>query len=510
MKPILTPAAASDLDRRTQERGIADVALMENAGREVARAAADVAGGLYGRRAVVVCGKGNNGGDGLVAARYLSRWGVRVTVLLLGEPRDLREPAAANLSGLEGTDVRIRRYETANALRELDRADVTVDGVFGTGFRGMPENEFAEAIRSMNDANAPIVAVDIPSGVNGETGATEGDAVWADATVTFGALKVGLVLHPGVEHAGVVDVADIGFPADLLTSDLWLVEDRDVVVRLPVRAPDTSKYGSGVLLVIAGSRAMTGAPRLIAEAAYRMGAGLVRLAVPEGILAIEQAALTEATFVALPETAEGTIATAASETLAPLLAGVDAVAIGPGLTRNEETSDFVRSFVRRCPVPFVLDADGLNAFAGGADALAQRGSPAVLTPHAGEFARLVSSTSREVERERVRASRELAARTQACVLLKGPRTLVASPDGQAYVNPTGDATLATGGSGDVLTGMIGALIARGVAPSDAAMVGAYVHGVAGELAGRAAGEATVAGDLPVLVSEAVRRVEGAG
>ncbi len=496
MRPILTPAQASALDRESQARGISVDTLMENAGRAVATAAEALAGGTYGRRAVVVAGKGNNGGDGLVAARYLARRGMAVSVVLLEPPEALREPASTNLERLRTRcpNVRIRQFSAATLRRELDRADVVVDAIFGTGFRGVPENAAAEAIEAIGSTGAPVVAVDIPSGVSGESGTIEGSAVSADVTVTFGAAKPGVVLLPGAANAGIVEVVDIGFPGDLLTTDTWLLEPDDIARALPERAPDTHKRAAGLVVVIGGSRRMTGAVCLSAEAAYRAGAGLVTVAVPEGILPVVQTRLRETTFLPLPETSEGTIAA----TMAPLEQGLeaaDAVAIGPGMTTNEETASYVRTLVRSCPVPLVLDADGLNAFVGHVPELGDRRSPAVLTPHAGEFARLAGMTAREVGVDRIGNARKLASQTNAVVLLKGSRTVVAAPDGRVLVNPTGGPFLATGGTGDVLTGMIAALIARGAEPWLAACSAAYVHGTAGRLAGAELGDGTTAGDV---------------
>jgi len=507
MKPVLTPDEAGALDRETQALGVTAETLMERAGRSVARGAADLMGGTYGRRAVIVCGKGNNGGDGLVAARHLAGWGVRVAVIALEPIEDLREPAATNAARLdEAPSIRVLPFSDATLSRELARADVAIDAIFGTGFRGFPEDEWAEAIESVNASPAPIVAVDIPSGVNGATGAVDGDAVRADLTVTFGAAKVGAVLLPGAEFAGAVRVVDIGFPEDLVRARAFLTEPGDVATVLPERPVDTHKRATGVLVVVAGSRAMTGAVRLVAEAAGRVGAGLIQVAVPASILPVVQAELVEATFLPLPETASGTVAAGAIDPLLERLEAADALAIGPGMSPDEETAGFVRELVRVCPVPLVLDADGLNAFTGRGAQLADRKSDAVLTPHAGEFARIAGVTTRELETDRMGHARSLAAEARSVTLLKGSRTLVVTPDGVARINPTGGPVLATAGSGDVLTGAIGGLTARGMAPVDAAWAGAYLHGLAGILAGRATGEGTVASDVAASLPDAVARV----
>ncbi|HXF73510.1 MAG TPA: NAD(P)H-hydrate epimerase, partial [Actinomycetota bacterium] len=435
MKPVLTPAAAAALDRASQERGVRAEDLMERAGAAVARAAVGLVGGAYGRRAVVVCGKGNNGGDGLVAARRLARLGVRPAVLLLAPPETLSGPAARNLGRLAEVGVRPAPYSAPLLERELARADVAVDAIFGTGFRGRPEGDAAEAIALLNGSGVPVVAVDIPSGVDGETGAVPGEAVRAAVTVTFGAEKAGVVFLPGAEHAGVVEVADIGFPPDLVASEVVVVERADVAALLPARPPGAHKRSTGVVLVVGGSRRMTGAVRLVAEAAYRSGAGLVTVAAPEGTMAALQAGLAEPTYLPLPETEEGIVAPGALDRVLEALPAFDAVAVGPGLTADPGAARVVEGVVRESPVPVVLDADGLNAFAGRAADAAVRRAEAVLTPHAGECARLLGTTAPEVGADRLGSVRKLAALARAVALLKGPRTLVASPEGEVRVNP---------------------------------------------------------------------------
>jgi hydroxyethylthiazole kinase-like uncharacterized protein yjeF len=505
MIPILTPAETAALDRASAERGVTVGALMENAGRAVARATLRAAGGAYGRRAVVVCGKGNNGGDGLVAARLLDRWGLGVTVVLVAEPGSFQGAAGESFRRFEDAGGRSIAFDPDRLRREVARSHVVVDAVFGTGFRGAAEGDAASAIQAMN-AGPPVVAVDIPSGVQGETGGVAGPAVTATTTVTFGALKPGVVFHPGAQHAGRVEVADIGFPEDLVQSDLGLVEAADVAVLLRRRDPETTKRRVGVVLVLAGSRAMTGAAILAASAATRAGAGLVILAVPEGILPVVEAALLEGTFLPLPETPEGSVDPAAWPVLQERLGGVTAAAVGPGLTTTAATAELVRTFVRECPVPFVLDADGLNAFARHAGALAERSADAVLTPHAGEFARLTGMSADEVDEDRVGHARKAAAEFRCTVLLKGSRTVVADPHGRATVNSTGGPYLASGGTGDVLTGTVAALLARGLRPADAAMAGTYIHGLAGRLAADEFGEDVVASDLLPQLPRAIASV----
>jgi ADP-dependent NAD(P)H-hydrate dehydratase / NAD(P)H-hydrate epimerase len=303
-------------------------------------------------------------------------------------------------------------------------------------------------------------------------------------------------------------VVDIGFPEDLVRPRAWLTEPSDVAEWLPLRTADTHKRASGVLVVVAGSRGMTGAARLIALAAGRIGAGLVTVAAPEGSLPQIQAGLTEATFLPLPETVDGTVASEATDLVWERLDAADALALGPGLTTNHGTIAFVRDLVRRSPIPLVLDADGLNAFTGDGAALRDREADAILTPHVGEFARLTGVKPRDLDADRPAHVRDLAEQSGAVTLLKGSRTLIADPGGRLLVNVTGSPVLATAGTGDVLTGMTGGLLARGLAPLEAAAAAAYLHGLAGVHAGRDLGEGALAGDVLARVPEAVALVEG--
>jgi NAD(P)H-hydrate epimerase len=507
VRPVLLPAEARELDRASQARGIGASDLMEAAGGEVADAARRLLGGVYGRRAAVVCGPGNNGGDGLVAARHLAAAGVGTTVILLEDPEAFGEPAGSNLRALRATPARIRPASTAVLGRELGRAGVVVDAIFGTGFHGVAAGAAAQAIAAINAARVPVVAVDIPSGVDGGTGAVEGEAVRADLTVTFGAPKPGVILFPGAALAGVVEVEPIGFPPDLIRGEIELVEPEDVAAWLPTREAESHKRSAGYGVVIAGSRSMTGAAALAGRGAYAAGAGLVAVAVPEGILPVLQGLLTEAVFVPLPETAEGA-ASGGSARLDDVLAQAGALAIGPGMTANETTAAWVREVLRASEIPVVLDADGLNAFAGRPEDLADRKAEIVLTPHAGEFARLAGIGAADVVRDRIARVRELAGRTGAVVLLKGSRTVIGTPDGRIRIVATGGPFLATGGTGDVLTGMIVALLAGGLAPADAAAAAAFVHGVAGRTAAEGRSGRITAGDVVARIPEAIEEIAG--
>lgn len=514
MRPVLTPSEATALDTAADARGISVEWLMENAGAALARSALAETGGAYGRRAVVVCGKGNNGGDGAVAGRYLDGVGVRVSLVWVDEPRGLATQMRMRLR----EETTAREVPLASLGRELERADVVIDAIFGTGFRGVAEGAAATAIGEINAARAlrggalRVIAADIASGVDGATGLVAGAVVRADTTVAFGSVKVGNVLYPGAEFAGAVDVVDIGFPETLIESPCAiLTEAMDVAALLPHRVADGHKRRSGSVLVAAGSRSMPGAAALIAQAAYRAGAGLVTVATAESAIPAIAQHVAEAVFIALPETDQGDVRADGLKVLWERLGAFGSFAIGPGLGRSEDAAAFARDLAAAAPAPVVLDADGLNAFAGDAVALTDRGAvELVLTPHGGEFARLAARTVAQIDANRLEAVRGLALLTQATVLLKGSRTVIAggSPGVSAsasagasagaaavQINPTGSAFLATAGSGDVLTGVIAALLAQGLTGMDAATAGAFVHGLAGAIAGEQLGDGTTASDI---------------
>jgi NAD(P)H-hydrate epimerase len=410
----------------------------------------------------VVCGKGNNGADGLVAARRLSAWGVRAGVFRLAEGID-----------------------TPRLVRELARADLAIDAMFGTGLRGPLTGPAVAVAEALEEEAVPVLAVDIPSGVDGLTGAVAGPAVRAVVTVCMAALKPGVLLEPGASHAGDLEVADIG--VDPGPARLWVTEEADVAAWLPPRPVESHKWSVGGVFVVAGSEGMTGAANLVSRAALRAGAGIVVCGLPGE--AAQRASGGEVITRSLPATATGALDEPAAKEVLDGLERFAALVVGPGLGTSEATVAAVRSLVADAPAPLVLDADGLNALAGAPEALRARPAPSLLTPHAGEYARLAGEP---VGEDRVDAARRLAERAGAVVLLKGTRTVVAAPDGRAAVNVTGGPWLATAGTGDVLSGILGALLARGLAPFEAAAAGAYLHGRAGDAAGHAG---LLAGDL---------------
>ncbi|WP_242338031.1 MULTISPECIES: NAD(P)H-hydrate dehydratase [unclassified Anaeromyxobacter] len=483
--------------------GVPSLALMDRAGRAVAEAARALA--APDGRFVVVCGGGNNGGDGYVAARILRAAGRDARVLSLVAAARLAGDARATRDEAERAGVPI---DEAGALGGLDAGpgDVVVDAIFGTGLSRAPEGAFARAIERVDAARAAgarVLAVDVPSGLSADTGRPLGACVRADRTVTFAFQKRGLVLHPGPSFAGEVTVADIGIPpeaAGRVAVLCELLEADGARALLPPRRPDAHKGDAGRLLVVAGSPGKTGAAHLALTGALRGGAGLVTLAARAEALALALFGRPEAMSTAVPGT--GPLGRADLQALLAAAKGVDALAIGPGIPRGDETGELLRALLERARLPAVLDADALNALADDPVRLAGLGVPLVLTPHPGEMARLCGTTIEAVQADRLGVAAEKAREWRATIVLKGARTVVADPEGPAAVIPTGNAGMATGGTGDVLAGLVGALLAGGLAPGAAARVGAWVHGRAGDrVAARLGQRGLLAGDLGEAIGE---------
>jgi ADP-dependent NAD(P)H-hydrate dehydratase / NAD(P)H-hydrate epimerase len=496
----LTPLPDADEQRATdawaiEERGIAGIELMERAGagltEEVARRVPE------GRIAVVV-GKGNNGGDGLVVARRLREGGREVDVLLLAPGEELHGDARANFDRLP--EPQARPFEPA----ALDGAAGIVDAILGTGFSGEPREPARSAIAAINEAgrDAVVVACDVPSGVDASTGEIAGEAVHADVTVTFHAAKPGLWISPGKPCAGEVVVVDIGIPDGApVRPSVGLIEPT-VLDAVPHRAHDSTKFAAGSVLVCGGSTGLTGAPSMAAESAMRAGAGYVTVLVPGSLNQVFEVRLLEVMSVPLPDRA-GALTSDGLDVVLERAERADAVVLGPGLGRNAGTFKLARRLARRLEVPLLLDADGLNAHAGRMESLSDRRAPTVLTPHAGELARLLELESSEVAAHRLRHVRAAATRAGAIVLLKGDDTIVAAPDGRAAVSRGGAPALATAGTGDVLSGVIGAYLGKGMDAFDAACAGVFLHARAGRLAARTIGtEGVVAGDVIGLLPRA--------
>jgi len=501
---ILTAEQMRAVDRRAVGHfGIPDLVLMENAGLRMTDVLFAVIPGLARRRVLVLCGRGNNGGDGFVVARHLAMRGVDVRVHLFGRRRQVKGSAAVNLDAARRRGIAIDEVTGPAAWRRARRrlagSDFVVDALLGTGLSRPVEGLLAGVIADVLRSRVEVAAVDIPSGLQGGTGAVEGPALRAAHTVTFCRPKWAHALPPAADRCGRVHVVDIGIPAAAVAAARpvleWL-EPAALAALLPDRPRAGHKGDFGHVLVIAGARGKGGAARMTALAALRSGAGLVTAAVPRSLQGRLVGGAMEAMTEGLEETADGSPALAALPRLLRLAEGKSAVALGPGLTTHPETKRLVRALVRRIRVPLVLDADGLNAFEGDTRGLPGR-RPLILTPHPGEMARLTDRSARAVQADRPAAAGGLARRLGCHVVLKGRRTIVARPDGRMSVNPTGNPGMATGGSGDVLSGILAGLLAQGLEAGAAARVGVYLHGLAGDLA------ADRVGEMPLLARDII-------
>lgn len=511
MQPVFTAEEMRRVDRRAiEELGIPGAVLMENAGRGAAEAVLAFLGTLgrprRGARVAIVCGKGGNGGDGFVAARYLAAHGVRPRVLLVARPEELTGDPALKLAemGAAGLHATVVEGEP-----DLAAEDVVVDALLGTGTRGVPAGMVAQAIAAINGSGRPVVALDIPSGLPADGGAPPGAAVRASLTVTFAGLKRGLVTPPGSDFAGTVRVAAIGVARAHLERGIrtFLLEPLDIRPLFPARPRDAHKGSYGALLIVAGSPGKTGAAALAARAAMRSGAGLVTVATPTSQQPIVAGLVLESMTEPVPETLSHTISLDAIPVITRLADSRDAVAVGPGLGLAMETREAVCALVRHLPRPVVVDADALTALGDHLDLLRDAAAPRCLTPHPGEMARLLGGTIADVQRDRIECVRNFATRHGVHVVLKGAASAIASPDGDVCLCPTGNPGMASGGMGDVLTGMVGAFLGRGLAPQHALRAAVYLHGLAGDVGAERVGEeALIASDLLDAMPEAFRRV----
>ena len=490
MLKLYTADEMSRADGGAQDLGIPGGVLMERAGAAMAE---EILKRYPNRRALVVCGGGNNGGDGFVIARELHRTGAEVAVVATKE--EYSGDPATYLGVLRNLGVEVHGLEMLEGL--LPGTSLVVDALLGTGFSGEVREREAALIRHLNDAGVTTVAVDVPSGVDGSTGEVAGEAVRADLTICAHAAKVGCVVSPGREHAGETVVVEIGIPpeADVEPSLSWT--DREALRGLVPRTQEPAhKYSAGAVMVVAGSRAMTGAAIMSVRGAERAGCGITFLATSAGAAPAVDVALTETIVYGVPEGESGGMGAGAAGEILDRSERATALVVGPGIGTGEEGRALVEALLAGTDLPVLLDADAVTALAG-ADALARRDAPTVITPHAGELGRLLGSGAKEVSARRLHSAREAARENGCCVLLKGSDTLVVD-GGRAAVNSTGGVALATAGTGDVLSGVIGALLSRGVEPFEAARVGAWVHGRAAELWLEATGwpaESLIATDL---------------
>jgi NAD(P)H-hydrate epimerase len=507
---IVTTQQIKNIDRRAiRAFGIPGMVLMENAAAAVMTAMEKFFDGLQGVRVGIICGKGNNGGDGLALARRLRISGVPVRIALLSSFGELKGEAKANLSILRKMDLEIVQNASSRSLADIvGWSDVLVDALLGVGLSSPLKGAYAQAVAMINSSGRPVVAIDMPTGIDADTGGVMGTAIKADLTVTMAFLKRGHVLYPGAEYAGTVRVADLGIPAEVAEKENISVSllDRDSIQGVICRRlSDAHKGDFGHLMVVAGSPGKAGAAIMAARGALRAGAGLVSVATPNNIVPIIQSQVVEAMAVPSAESIEGTLGIGSSEELLKAAVKMSAAAIGPGLSTHHETAQVVRNLIQRLTIPAVIDADGLNALVGFLDILKRANASMILTPHPGEMGRLLGISSSEVQKDRIEIAASFARKHRVTVVLKGAATVVATPQGWVFVNSTGNPGMASGGTGDVLTGMIGSFLAQGYSASQAACLGVYLHGRAGDLAAEEKGEASmIAGDLIEKLPQAIK------
>ncbi len=510
---LLTAEEMRKLDHAAiNQLGIPGIVLMENAGLKIVQEVFNLIGNPKGKTVTIFAGRGNNGGDGFVVARHLLNAGAEVKVFLLAEPEEMTGDAKTNMEILIAMGHKVFPIIKPNSLNivrlAMVYADVVIDAIFGTGFRGMIPTNIGNVIEIINTSEKPVISVDIPSGLEADTGRVNGPCIKAASTITFGQNKLGLIIGAGPEYVGKLSVVDISIPDSLVKGQQikrYLVTNEIVKALLPERKADSHKGTYGRVLVVGGSRGLTGAAAMTSMAALTAGAGLVTAAVPTSLHDLMEVKLTEVMTKPLPETDDISISLDALEDITELTGQADVLALGPGMSTNGDTMELVRQVLLSVETPVVVDADGLNALAGSTDILNKSKAPLVLTPHPGEMSRLLGIKTEEVQNNRVEITIESAKKWNAVVVLKGDRSVIADPDGSLYINPTGNPGMASGGTGDILTGMIAAFIGQGLTPIKAAVTGVYFHGLAGDLAAEKKSMLSlVAGDLLEYMPEATR------
>jgi len=512
---LVTAALMQRIDREAIDKlKIPSLDLMENAGRGIAQAILEeIDEYAIGCHTTIFCGKGNNGGDGFVIARYLHQAKHPVTIYFIGPPDKLSVDAQVNYKKAKEAGIELVEVSSIDQVPDEIDAPVIVDAIFGTGFSGAPRGLAAEMIERINDQESQIIAVDLPSGLNADNGTFEGAVVAADYTFTLAQPKFGLYVSPGRELAGRVSVIPIGIPDGAVAKfsiASELITPALVSSLLPYRPPDGHKGTFGAFLAIAGSTGLTGAAAMTAQSAIRSGCGIARIACPKTILPILASKTTEVMTLPMPDVAKkGALSLRGLGDILKRVKEHDAVAIGPGLGLHHETKELVRRLVSRIDKPMVIDADAINALEGHADILkGKKAAPLLLTPHPGEFARLTGNKPTDDIHDRIDKAKSFANEFGVTLVLKGSPSIVADRDGNIWVNSSGNAGMATGGSGDVLTGIIGSLLAQGMNAVDAAICGTYIHGLAGDLAAdEFMQRSMIAGDIIAFLPEAFELLE---
>lgn len=513
---LITGTQMKKLDKwAVQEYGVPSLLLMENAGGAVVKKAEQLLGNLHGRQVIILAGKGNNGGDALVVARRLHESGAEVRLFLLFSPEEFGNDALENWRLVEKKGLKWHILSDENSfylLRlRLNQCDLVVDGIFGTGFKGKPEKNIMRVIQAVNESNAIVVAIDIPSGLEADSGQVAGACIKADYTVTFAWAKRGLVVFPGKEYVGQLEIANISLPQEAInelpTEEYYV--DMDFVEKiLPPINWQGHKNNYGQILVIAGSAGMTGASYFACKAAYRSGAGVVTACLPRTLAMSFDMALPEVITRGVEETPQNTLDKAAWPEIEQLLENKKAVVFGPGLSKQESIGHILEELLINLKVPLVIDADGLNVLAQNTGIIKNKNIPVILTPHPGEMARLLNIPIELVQADRIGAALEAAEKLNSIVVLKGAASITATPQGIVYINSTGCPALATAGTGDILAGLIGGFLAQGIDPVEAAYFGVFVHGLAGDFAAVEKGmRGTMASDVLEALPYALKSIE---
>ncbi len=511
---VVTAAQMQTMDRRTiEEFGIPGRVLMENAGRGATRSFLDRVYLTGAGRVGVMAGRGNNGGDGFVMARYLAQRDIDVKVFLLSTIDLVQGDAAANLNLLSAMGVPVVEIPDADSfsaqLTEMRHMAYWIDAVLGTGLKSNVRGYYRQVIEFINSTRRPVLAVDIPSGLDADTGQPRGVSIRAGATATFAFAKIGHVLYPGAQYCGAVDVIDIGIPSTISAKesiDQQLITGQHIQTILAQRPPEMHKGGAGHTLIVAGATGKTGAATMATTSALRSGAGLVTLGIAQSLYPILASQLIEAMTAPLPDENTGFLTEKAYASILNAAEGKQVMALGPGLGTNRQTGELVHRMLKEIDLPMVIDADGLNHLAGHLDCLAGRKAATVLTPHPGEMARLANLSVADIQNNRVAAARKLATHCRVHVVLKGARTVVAEPDGAVWINPTGNPGMASGGMGDVLTGLIAGLVAQGCTATQASLAGVYLHGLAADILGTQMPWGYLAREVMDTIPSAIQRV----
>lgn len=498
--------------------GIPGILLMENASQGVVQSILTKYGSVCGKKIFVFCGGGNNGGDGLAVARKLFGMKADVYIFLLVDPEKLRGDAKANYEialriqkNKRQNDVfEIKTLKDVKELEKYPKPDLVIDAIFGVGFKGKVQGLFYDVIQWINIEGHYTVSVDIPSGLNGDTGEIEGIAVKADLTATMGLAKIGLMLNIGKIIAGKIQVIDIGIPNfvyELMGIKTYYLESSDIKKRLPVRPFNAHKYSCGKIFALVGSPGLTGAATMSTLSAMKVGAGAVIAGIPKSLSPILEMKLTEVMKLPLPETNEHTISWSALDPIKEYIDWSDVIIIGPGLSKNQETKQVILNVIKNLNKKAVIDADGLYALVDNLDVLKGLHNEIVLTPHLGEFSRMTNLPVEKIEREKIDIARNFAIEHGVVLVLKGDTTVIANSEGEIFINSTGNPGMATAGSGDVLTGMIAGFMGQGLNATDAAICGVYLHGLAGDLARDKLGELPMmAMDILNAIPDAIRKV----